>query len=138
METAIITYESDLRTEATHTLSGSKIITDAPLDNNGKGSAFSPTDLLSTSLACCMITLAGIKAEKNGFDLGKVKSAVYKTMGIDPRRVIKIKIDLFFEKNYTSDEKEIIEEAAHNCPVAKSLHPEIIQEITFYYNHNKK
>jgi len=138
METAKITYESDLRTEATHPLSGSKIITDAPLDNNGKGSSFSPTDLLSTSLACCMITIMGIKADKQGFELGKIKSDVFKIMGSDPRRVIKIRVELFFEKEFTTSEKQIIEDAARNCPVAKSLHPEIIQDIQFNYNRNEK
>ena len=134
METAKIIYESDLRTEATHILSGTKIKTDAPLDNNGKGSAFSPTDLLSTSLAACMITLAGIKAQKNGFALGKIEATVFKTMGIEPRRVVRIKVALYFDRDYKSSEKEIIEEAIYNCPVAKSLHPEIIQEIEFHYN----
>lgn len=137
MVTAKINYESGLSMSATHVSSGKTIITDAPVDNNGKGSAFSPTDLLSTSLACCMITLAGIKAEKNGFELGKINSDVYKTMGTDPRRVIKIKVDLFFEKDFSLAEKEIIEEAVYNCPVAKSLHPEIIQEINLFYNHKK-
>lgn len=137
METAKIIYESDLRTEATHVFSGTKIITDAPLDNNGKGSAFSPTDLLSTSLACCMITLIGIKAQKNGFELGKIEANVFKTMGIDPRRVINIKVELFFDKDYKTSEKEIIEDAAYNCPVAKSLNPEIIQDIHFHYNYKK-
>lgn len=137
METAKIIYESDLRTEATHILSGTKIKTDAPLDNNGKGSAFSPTDLLSTSLATCMITLAGIKAQKNGFELGEVEANVFKTMGIEPRRVVKIKVELFFDRDYKESEKEIIEDAIYNCPVAKSLHPEIIQEIEFHYNYTK-
>lgn len=137
METAKIIYESGLKTEATHVLSGTKIFTDAPVDNNGQGSSFSPTDLLSTSLACCMITLAGIKSQKNGFELGKIESNVFKTMGVDPRRVVKIKVELFFGQDFKPSEKEIIEEAVYNCPVAKSLHPEIIQEIHFHYNHKK-
>lgn len=137
METAKIIYESDLRTEATHTLSGTKINTAAPLDNNGDGSAFSPTDLLSTSLATCMITLAGIKSQKNGFQLGKIEANVFKTMGIEPRRVVKIKVAFYFDRDYKSSEKEIIEEAIYNCPVAKSLHPEIVQEIEFHYNYTK-
>lgn len=137
METAKIIYESDLRTEATHVFSGTTIITDAPLDNNGKGSAFSPTDLLSTSLACCMITLIGIKAQKSGFELGKIEAKVFKSMGVEPRRVIKINVDLFFDRDYKTSEKEIIEEAAYNCPVAKSLHPEIIQDVQFQYNYKK-
>ncbi len=136
MVTAKIDYESELTTEATHVLSGNKIKTDAPVDNNGKGSAFSPTDLLSASLSCCMITLAGIKAKQKGFELGRIHSDVYKTMGTDPRRVIKIKVDLFFEKDFSPEEKKIIEDAVFNCPVAKSLHPDIIQDVSLNYNHN--
>ena len=133
MEMAKIIYLSELRTEATHIKSGKTIITDAPVDNNGKGSAFSPTDLLSTSLGCCMLTLIGIRSEKNNFDPGKISAKVYKTMGINPRRVTALKIELFFEKTFAEDQRKIVEDAALNCPVAKSIHPDINQDISFSY-----
>lgn len=133
METAKIIYESDLRTKAIHVFSGTEILTDAPLDNNGKASAFSPTDLMSTSLACCMITIMGIRAEKSAISIGKIKADVFKTMGTDPRRVTKIKVDIYFENEFDTKEKAILEAAALNCPVAKSLHPDIIQEVSFHY-----
>lgn len=129
-----ITYKGDLRCEAVHLKSGNTLITDAPPDNHGKGEAFSPTDLLCTSLACCMTTLMGITANEKGIILGKIDADIEKIMASDPRRVIKINIDLQIEdKNYTDREKAILERSALTCPVAKSLHPDIEQHITFSY-----
>lgn len=133
METAKIIYESELITKATHVFSGTEIQTDAPLDNNGKASAFSPTDLMSTSLACCMITIMGIRAEKSAISIGKIKADVFKTMGTEPRRVTKIKVDFYFDNIFNEKEKLILEAAALSCPVAKSLHPDIVQEVSFHY-----
>jgi Predicted redox protein, regulator of disulfide bond formation len=120
-------YLGGLRTEAEHLQSGTKIFTDAPLDNHGKGEAFSPTDLFATSLGSCMLTIMGISAESYGFKLEGTTIETEKIMGTDPRRVVEIKLDIHFPKdaNYTPQQKRVIESAARTCPVANSLHPDI-------------
>ena len=129
-----VTYQGALRNEAMHVRSGNKLTTDAPIDNNGKGEAFSPTDLLCTSLATCMMTLMGITAESKGIALGKIAAQIEKVMASNPRRVSEIHIDIHIQNmNYTEREKAILEQAALTCPVAKSLNPEIIQEVNFRY-----
>ncbi len=129
-----VVYQGSLRNEATHLKSGNTLRTDAPPDNKGKGEAFSPTDLLCTSLATCMITLMGIAADSKGIILGNVEAEIEKVMAADPRRVSHIIIALKIEgMNYTEREKAILENAAKTCPVAKSLHPDIVQEVTFQY-----
>lgn len=133
METAEIIYEGELITKAKHLKSGAIIQTDAPIDNNGKGSTFSPTDLMSVSLVSCMLTIIAINSEKNQIELGKVGAKMTKVMGVNPRRVIEIKVDLNFEKNFSSEIRAKIEDWGLNCPVAKSLHPELIQNIKFNY-----
>lgn len=130
METSHVTYLGELRTEAIHLKSGNKIITDAPPDNQGKGEYFSPTDLLATTLASCMITIIGIAARTHGFDIDGTTASVTKIMGTDPRRVVEVVIILSFPHNrYTEKEKKIIEHAVQNCPVAKSLHPDLKQNV---------
>ena len=130
-----IIYKGDLRTEAEHLASGVKIISDAPVDNHGKGEAFSPTDCVSTSLAQCMITLMGIAANNHEISLGKIAAEVTKTMASDPRRISVIKVDVKIENlNYSNKDKTILEKAALTCPVAKSLSPDVIQDITFIYS----
>lgn len=133
--TAEVTYLGELRTEATHLLSGNKIITDAPQDNHGKGEAFSPTDLLATSLACCALTTIGILAKRDGLqiDISGAKAEVLKVMASDPRRVSEIHLHIIFNKAYTEKEKKMIEHTFHTCPVAKSLHQDIKQVIKFSY-----
>jgi len=132
--TSKVEYTGHLMTSATHVNSGEKIITDAPVDNNGKGAYFSPTDLLATSLASCMLTLMGIHAEKNKIKLGKIDVEVTKIMASTPRRVGGIRIHMKIEDNgYTESERGILETAALTCPVAKSLHPDIEQDIAFTY-----
>lgn len=128
-------YSGNLRTEAVHLQSGSKIITDAPLDNHGKGEAFSPTDLLATALGSCMLTIMGISAEAYGFKLEGTTLETEKIMGTDPRRVVEIKINITFPKgnNYTEQQKRVIESAARTCPVANSLHPDLKKTIVFNY-----
>lgn len=129
-----ISYSGKLRCEATHVQSGSKLQTDAPLDNNGKGELFSPTDLLATSLATCMITVMGIAAEKNGFIQGKVNAEVEKIITSNPRRVQEVRVSMIFEdSSYSDKEKEILERAGLNCPVAKSLNQSLIQAVQFIY-----
>jgi putative redox protein len=131
--TSKIIYTGNLRTEATHLKSKQTIITDAPTDNNGKGEAFSPTDLLSTSLVSCMITLMGIAANNHDFELGKIEANMRKNMANSPRKVAKIEIEMCVYGNYSEKEKIILDKAARTCPVALSLNPDIEQflEITF-------
>ena len=130
-----VTYQGELRNQAEHIKSGNTLITDAPTDNHGKGEAFSPTDLLCTSLASCMITLMGITANSKGIHLGKVEASIEKVMYSEPRRVGEIHIHLMVEnKDYSDKEKAILENAALTCPVAKSIHPDIKQEISFSYS----
>lgn len=130
-----VQYLGGLRTEAEHLQSGSKIITDAPLDNNGKGEAFSPTDLLATSLASCMLTIMGISAKGYNYNIDGTTVEVEKIMGTNPRRVVEIIVDITFPKdsNYTDQQKRVIEASANSCPVYNSLHPEIKKRITFNY-----
>jgi len=134
MATSKITYTGELRTTSVHLQSGTEMITDAPVDNQGKGEAFSPTDLLATSLGNCMLTIVGIAARTHGFNIDGTTAEITKVMGTDPRRVIEIKVDLTFPANgYSDKEKEIIERSAKTCPVAYSLHPDIKQDLHFHF-----
>ena len=134
METSTVIYTGDLRTIATHRLSGDQITTDAPPDNKGRGEAFSPTDMLATSLACCMMTIMGLSAREHGFDIDGLTATVTKIMYADPRRVGEIHVSLMFpQNNYTEKQKKLIEKAAYTCPVSLSLHPDLKQEITFSF-----
>lgn len=124
----------NLRTEATHLRSGRIIITDAPIDNNGNGDAFSPTDLLATSLGSCMLTIMGIAAEKHSINIGGTSIEITKIMASDPRRVTEVIIEFSMPKHYyTEKEKKILENAALTCPVAKSLSSELKQTVIFNY-----
>ena len=136
--TSNILYKGELRTICTHLKSGQEIFTDAPTDNNGKGEAFSPTDLLATSLGSCMLTIMGITAQRHEIDLKNTEVKITKIMAESPRRVHKIIADVIFTNNLNLTEKQkvLLESSAKACPVAKSLHPEIIQEISFFYHHN--
>jgi uncharacterized OsmC-like protein len=126
--TSTVVYEGALRTTCTHLHSGSNIETDAPVDNQGKGERFSPTDLMATSLGTCMITVMGIKARSIGIDLNDVKVEVEKLMKPEPRRVAGINLVFHFPKSLDSvDEKTktILKNTGINCPVQKSLHPDL-------------
>lgn len=107
------------------------MLTDAPPDNHGRGEAFSPTDLLSTSLANCMLTIMGIAAGDNQHLLVSAYAEVTKVMASAPRRVSEIHIDMFLPVHYPEHDRTRLEQAGRNCPVAKSLHPDIIQNIQF-------
>ena len=132
MATIRTLYLGDLRTENEHLQSGNKVITDAPTDNQGKGEYFSPTDLLATALGSCILTIMGIKARNNGIDLKGTKVEITKIMASDPRRVDEVKIDFYFpEKDFSEDEREIIESVAGTSPVPLSLHPDLKQTIRF-------
>lgn len=135
MDTATVTYLGDLRTRAVHVRSGQEIITDAPPDNKGRGEAFSPTDLLSTSLAVCMMTVMGIAAREKGIPLNGLSARVVKHMVGPPRRVSRVEVHLGLSAEGLGDgERAILEEAARTCPVALSLHPDLEQEVTFNYH----
>lgn len=132
--TSKIVYEGNLRTRMTHTYSGTEVITDAPLDNRGLAQAFSPTDLVATALGSCMMTIIGIKAREMNVDDRFTGTQLYisKVMESNPRRIGKIEVHVMFPKHhFTEKEKTIFENAARACPVAKSLHPDIEQHITF-------
>ena len=133
MSTSKIIYKNNLRTEAQHIASGQKIITDAPLDNNGKGQAFSPTDLVATALASCMITIMAIAAEKNGINISETSASVKKIMGTNPRTISDIVIEIKMSKDLALKDRKRLEKAALACPVHKSLHPGMNKEITFSY-----
>lgn len=133
-ETSSTIYLGELRTKATHARSGQEIITDAPPDNQGKGEAFSPTDLLAAALGSCMITIMGIAARTHGFDMDGTTAKIWKIMESNPRRVGEVKIELTFPKNnYTDKEKKIIEKAAYTCPVYLSLHPDLKKTIRLIF-----
>ncbi len=130
--TSTVVYNGDLRTTCTHLRSGSDFQTDAPVDNNGKGERFSPTDLMATSLATCMVTVMGIKARTMGFDLTDVKVEVLKLMKPDPRRVSGIELTFHIPeklKNIDEKTKTILKHTGDTCPVAKSIHPDIEVKI---------
>lgn len=131
MSTAKVTYLGDLRTECEHLQSGSKFITDAPLDNNGKGEAFSPTDTVATGLANCMITMMGIKARDMKIALEGTIALVTKTMAANPRRISRIEVVLELPPKVDSNSRKILENTARTCPVFYSLHPDIEKIIVF-------
>ena len=128
-----VKYIGDLRTEGIHISSSKKIITDAPLDNQGKGEAFSPTDTVATGLASCILTILGIKARSVKINLNETFAEVKKIMGTKPRRIIEIKVDIYFQVIVEPKLKLIFERAALSCPVANSLHPDINQNIRFHW-----
>lgn len=134
MTTSTVEYQGNLRTQALHLQSNNQIITDAPTDNHGKGEAFSPTDLLATSLASCMLTIIGIKAESMEIDVVGTKAEVTKTMAAEPRRVSEVKVNIQFAKDFDERTRKVLEAAALTCPVAKSIHPDIEQDVSFSYS----
>lgn len=129
--TSKVTYLGDLRTSSVHLQSGSEIISDAPLDNNGKGEAFSPTDTVANALATCMFTIMGIKARDMGVSMQGSVAEVTKTMAADPRRISKIKVVFNLKSDADDKARVILERAAMHCPVHYSLHPDIERDITF-------
>lgn len=132
MDTARIVYQGDLRTEATHIRSGQSIITDAPVDNKGKGEAFSPTDLLCTALATCMMTTMGITAQGHGIPVQSMVASVVKHMTSDPRRVARVEIVLEVVVPRITDRwRALLEHSGRTCPVALGLSADLVQDITF-------
>ncbi|HNQ59503.1 MAG TPA: OsmC family protein [Bacteroidales bacterium] len=134
MATIETIYLGELRTKATHLQSGSSIITDAPLDNQGRGEAFSPTDLLAAALASCMLTIMGIAARTHGFNLDGTKAEITKIMESNPRRVGEIIIHLYFPPHpFTEKEKQIIRNSAFTCPVYQSLNEQLKKTVHFHF-----
>lgn len=131
--TAQIIYKGDLRTEARHLQSGTVIETDAPTDNHGKGERFSPTDIVAAALGSCMLTIMGIKAKDLNIDLTGTSIDITKIMAAEPRRIGGVKVQITFPAGLQAGDKEktILERAAHTCPVAQSLHPDLVQDVTF-------
>lgn len=130
--TSTVVYNGELRTTCTHLRSGNSFETDAPVDNNGRGERFSPTDLMATSLATCMITVMGIKARTIGFDLTGIKIEVLKIMKADPRRVGGIELTFYIPHELEDlDEKttSILKNTGITCPVQLSIHPDIEVKI---------
>lgn len=132
MATSRIEYLGKLRTKCTHIKSGEEIITDAPVDNNGRGSSFSPTDMAATAYASCMITIIGIYCEQNNIEFEHCTSEVNKIMGSNPRRISALEIWLDFSgNNWDEDTQRRVQNAGENCPVAKTFSDDV--EITFTY-----
>ena len=134
MNTATARYAGHLRTEAIHTASGTRIQTDAPVDNHGRGEAFSPTDLASAALGSCMMTIMGIVAERHAWDLVGSTWVVGKHMSPEPpRRIAQIDLTFSLPAALAPADRTVLERAALTCPVALSLHPDIKQNVAFEY-----
>jgi putative redox protein len=134
MTTLTTVYQGTLRTENIHTRSGSLVITDAPVDNQGKGEAFSPTDLVCTALSSCMLTTMGILAEREHIDLRGLHTEVVKIMSSNPRKIAEIQIALSHpDLKATEEQKKKLRQAALTCPVALSLHESVKQTVTFNF-----
>lgn len=134
--TSTVRYLGNLRTEAIHIKSGEKIITDAPTDNNGKGEAFSPTDLVATALASCMLTIMGISAKKHNIDIEGAEADVKKNMISNPRRIGSVEIVITMPaKGYSEKERKLLMSAAHSCPVSNSLY-EGIEQLSIIWQDN--
>lgn len=131
MSTATVTYQGNLRTENTHNASGNIYYTDAPIDNNGKGEAFSPTDTVATGLANCMFTMMGIKATAMNVSIDGATAAVTKTMATNPRRISAIKVVFTLPNVGGVKNQTVLERIANTCPVHYSLHPAIEKEVIF-------
>ena len=134
MTTMISKYLGDLRTESVHTESGSILLTDAPKDNQGKGEAFSPTDLVATAYGTCVLSIMGMAAKTHGFSIDGATVETQKVMVTNPRRIVEL-ISVFTlpHNNYSAKEKKIIELTAEECPVYNSLHADMKKSITFRY-----
>ena len=131
--TSKITYLGDLRCESEHLQSGTRVFTDAPTDNHGKGEVFSPTDLCATSLAQCMLTTIAILGKDKGINIEGSYAELQKIMNPKPRKIAEIVCDLYFHGSFSDEEKAFIENTAMNCPVALTLSPEVKKSVTFNY-----
>ena len=129
-----VTYRGQLRCEATHAPSSSLLLTDAPVDNQGRGEAFSPTDLLATALGTCMLTIMGIAAQKRSWDLGEATVQVLKHMKADPlRRVSRVEVTIQIPTVFEELQREVLVAAAKSCPVANSLGDNLQVDLTVHW-----
>lgn len=129
--TSKVIYKGELRTEAIHLRSNTELITDAPVDNQGKGESFSPTDMVATALASCHLTIMGIKAKDSDIDMEGAKAEITKVMASGPRRISKVIVSIQMpKKSYTDVQKKILEKTAESCPVSRSLHPDLEVDLT--------
>ena len=127
-----ITYQGDLRCQAKHAPSGTILLTDAPVDNMGKGESFSPTDLVATALGTCMLTTMGIVAQRKNIDISGTTVSVTKEMVADPqRRIGQLTVTIHVPHDHSEDDRRRLEHAAHSCPVHKSLGADVQQPVTF-------
>lgn len=134
MATVHTKYLGGLRTESVHLQSGTTLITDAPTDNQGRGEAFSPTDLLATAYGACVLTITGIAARTHGFTIDGAEIHTTKVMGTNPRRIVELITEIILpHNNYSPKERKIIELTARECPVYNSLHPDMKKTVTFTY-----
>lgn len=134
MPTIKSSYEGNLRTKMVHLQSGNEVITDAPLDNNGKGEAFSPTDLVAAALGSCMVTIMGIVANREGVDIQGLTWEITKIMKADPRKIAEVEVTFHWENPQGSPSfHQKLKNAARTCPVALSLHPDIKQTVIFNF-----
>jgi uncharacterized OsmC-like protein len=132
--TSKVIYDGELRTTAVHLTSNNSIITDAPTDNHGKGEAFSPTDLVATAFASCMLTVMGIKANQMNLDIADTRAEVTKTMTSEPRRISEIAVTVYMpKKQYSDKDKTIMEHTANTCPVFFSLHADLKKSVIFVW-----
>lgn len=129
-----VAYQGQLRNRAVHGPSRVELVTDAPTDNQGRGESFSPTDLVATGLATCLMTIMGIVARRDGYDLDGMSAEVEKHMtAAPPRRIARIVVRLRMPAGIAADRRVALERAAHACPVTLSLHPELVQELSFIW-----
>ena len=128
-----VVYTGQLHCDLTHGPSGTKISTDAPKDNMGKGEAFSPTDLVGAALGSCILTTMAIVAERDGIQFASARATVEKEMNPNPRRIATLTVKLTLPKSLTPEQRKKMEHTAHACPVHKSLHPDIQMPMTFEY-----
>jgi putative redox protein len=133
MATIETKYLGTLRTEMTHVKSGTVVLTDAPVDNKGKGEVFSPTDLVAAALGSCMLSIMGIAANEHKFSIDGATASITKIMASDPRRIAEIVVDLDFPGIYTDKQKKIIKIISETCPVALSLHPDLKQTVSLKF-----
>ena len=129
-----VTYHGGLRCEAVHGPSGEKLLTDAPVDNHGKGETFSPTDLVATALGTCIPTIMGMVAEREKIDLTGMRVSVQKEMSAQPpRQIAKLTTRIVMPAGLTEQQRVKLEKAAHTCPVHQTLHGNVELPIEFIY-----
>jgi len=135
MVTIRTVYEGGLRCRATHGPSGTMVVTDAPVDNHGRGESFSPTDLVATALGACMMTIMGIVAERHAIDLAGMTVETRKEMTASPpRRIAALPTTITIPLPPDHPHRQLLEQAAHTCPVAKSIHPDVAVPVEFVWN----